>query len=94
MRIRIRIQKDQRNADPCKSRPGTQAKRLFTKKWRLETRNRVVDAWNLVSNEIKNARTVTSFKNAYRKYKPSNPPKQDGDGVPGSAVPHPEPENS
>jgi hypothetical protein len=41
---------------------------------RLETRrnffsNRVVEAWNLVPSEIKSARTVHGFKNAYRKHR-------------------------
>jgi hypothetical protein len=60
--------------------------------------NIVVEAWNLVPSEIKSARTVISFKNAYRKHteKPwCNPSKQDGDGVLGiGGISHPEPENS
>ena len=58
---------------------------------RLETRrnffsNRVVEAWNLVPSEIKSARTVHGFKNAYRKHRETwcNPPEQDGEGVPRS----------
>jgi hypothetical protein len=41
---------------------------------RLETRrnffsNRVLEAWNMVSGDIKRARTVSSFKNAYRNHR-------------------------
>ncbi len=41
---------------------------------RLETRrnffsNRVVEAWNMVPGDIKRAKTVSSFKNAYRSHR-------------------------
>jgi hypothetical protein len=43
---------------------------------RLEIRqnfflNRAVDGWNLIPNELRNARTVHYFKRAYRKYRES-----------------------
>jgi hypothetical protein len=52
---------------------------------RLETRrnffsNRVEEAWNMVPGVIKRSKTMSSFKNAYRKYR-ENMVKNAWDGI-------------
>jgi hypothetical protein len=44
-----------------------QAARLETKKNFFS--NRVVEAWNMVPGVIKRSKTVSSFKNAYRRHR-------------------------
>ncbi len=52
-------------ANPLNLRP--QAARLETR--RTFFSNRVVEAWNMVSVDIKRAKTVSGFKKAYRNHR-------------------------
>jgi hypothetical protein len=63
-RVDVSIRTTKSAADHLNLRPQTA---------RLETRNffsnRVVEAWNMIPEEIKRSKTVSCFKNAYRSYR-------------------------
>ena len=79
-------------ADPLNLRP--QAARLETR--RNFFSYRVVDAWNLVPGDIKRAKTVNGFKNAYKKHRDhgGERPGWLRKGEQNAARPHPEPDTS
>ena len=64
-RVDASIRTTRSAADPLNLRP--QAARLETR--RNFFSYRVVDAWNLVPGDIKRAKTVNGFKNAYKKHR-------------------------
>jgi hypothetical protein len=74
-KVDVSIRTTRSAADPLNLRP--QAARLETK--RNFFSNRVVEAWNMVPGDINPAKTVSSFKNAYRNHRETMVEKsQDG----------------
>ncbi len=63
-RVDVSIRTTRSAEDPLNLKP--QAARLETR--RNFFSNRVVEAWNIVPGEIKREKTVSSFKNAYRRH--------------------------
>ncbi len=64
-RVDVTVRTTRSASDPLNLKQ--QASRLEIRRNFLS--NRVVEAWNLVPSEIKSARTVSGFKNAYRKHR-------------------------
>jgi ribonuclease P/MRP protein subunit RPP40 len=63
--VDVSIRTTRSAADPLNLRP--QAARLETR--RNFFSNRVGEAWNVIPGDIKRSKTVSSFKNAYRRYR-------------------------
>ncbi len=64
-RVDVSIRTTRSAADPLNLKPL--AARLETRKNFFS--NRVVEAWNIVPGEIKRVKTVSSFKNAYKRHR-------------------------